>query len=57
MTQRPLRRAPGQGFGMYPDSVFNLQVELQRVSIYAGFKDDIQIVFDFRKFKDYLKNN
>ncbi|XP_023341290.1 leucine-rich repeat-containing protein 40 [Eurytemora carolleeae] len=25
MTQRPLRRAPGQGFGMYPDSVFNLQ--------------------------------
>ena len=57
MTQRPLRRAPGQGFGMYPDSVFNLQVELQRVSIYAGFKDYIQIVFDFRKLKNYLKFN
>jgi len=25
MTARPLRKAPGKGFGMYPDSVFNLQ--------------------------------
>jgi len=25
MSSRPLRKAPGKGFGMYPDSVFNLQ--------------------------------